>query len=92
MHHCTQKRSKGEKVNLDEKWNISSDEEIFCTFNDFVANAVADLSVPVVEHSLSNLQDTNPILTTVNSYDKYPSIEIMKYNMPFDFYFQKKQF
>ena len=93
MRHCTQKRSKAEKVNLDEKWNIiSSDEEIVSTFNDFVANAGANLIVPVVEHSLSNLQDTNPILTTVNSYDKYTSIEIMKYNMSFDVHFQKKQF
>ena len=61
-------------------------------FSLLVANTVANLSIPVVEHSLSYLQDTNPILTTVNSYDKYPSIEIMKYNMPFDVYFQKKQF
>ena len=54
-------------------------------FSLLVANTVANLSIPIVEHSLSYLQDTNPILTIVNSYDKYPSIERIKYNMPLDF-------
>ena len=67
-----------------EKWNIiSSDEEIFSTVNDFVANTVTNLSIAFVECSLSNLEDTNPVLTTVNWYDKYPSIKRMKYSMPF---------
>ena len=72
-------------ISLVEKWNIiSSAEEIFSAVNDFVANTVTNLSIPVVEYLLSNLQDTNSVLTAVNSNDKYPSIKTMKYSIPFD--------
>ena len=81
LPHFTQKVSKGEKMNLIEKVNVmSSDEEICSIFNDFFANTVSTLIIPTIEHSHSTLQNINidSILATVDSYDKYPSIEKIK--------------
>lgn len=73
----TQKKSKGEKTFLIEKPNvISNDTEIWSNFNGvFFANAVSNLNIQATEHSHSNLQTTDPILATVNSYDNPPNIK-----------------
>ena len=42
-----------------------SDEEICSTFNDFFANTVINLSIPVIKHSHHNLQTADPILATI---------------------------
>ena len=42
------------------------------------ASVMKELNMPVFEHSHSNFQNTDPddpILATVNSYGKHPSIE-----------------
>ena len=41
--------------------------KIFCMYT--------NLNIPAIEQSHSNLQNTNPILATVNSYGKHLSIE-----------------
>lgn len=41
----------------------------------FFANAVSNLNIQATEHSHSNLQTTDPILATVNSYDNPPNIK-----------------
>ena len=51
LPHFTQKVSKVEKINLIENNDILSDEEICSTFNDFFANAVINLNIPVIKHS-----------------------------------------
>ena len=57
---------------------ISCDEEICSAFNDFFENTLSNLNIPAIEHSHLNLQNTDPILTTVNSYEKHPIIERIK--------------
>ena len=37
--------------------------------------SVTKLNLPAIEHSYSNLQNINPVLTTVNSYEKHPDIQ-----------------
>ena len=70
LHHFPQKVSKGKKTNLTEKGNvISRNEEICSTFNYFFENAVSNLNIPAIEHFHSNLQNTDPILATFNSYE-----------------------
>ena len=70
---------KGEKINLIEKGNVvSSDEEICSTLNDFFADTVSNLNIRALEQYHSNLQNTDPILATINSHDKHPSIERIK--------------
>ena len=67
---------------------MSSGEEICFTFNDFFLNTQSNLNISAIEHSHTNLQNTDPIIAAVNSYDKHPSIEIIKnrsYNLTFSF-------
>ena len=78
LPHFTQNLSKDEKISLIEKGNISSDEEVCSPSNSFFANTVFNLNIPAIEHSHSNLQNTDLILGTVNSYEKLPSIEKIK--------------
>lgn len=61
---------KRQKINLTEKGNvISRNEETCSTFNYFFENTVSNLNIPVIKHSHSNLQNTDPILATFNSYE-----------------------
>ena len=78
LPHFTQNLSKDEKISLIEKGNISSGEEICSPSNNFFANTVFNLNIPAIEHSHSNLQNTDLILGTVNSYEKLPSTEKIK--------------
>ena len=39
---------------------------------------MSNLNVPAIENSHSNLQNNDPTLTTVNSYDKLPCIDRIK--------------
>lgn len=41
----------------------------------FFANTGSNLNRPAVEHSHSNLQNTDPILATVYLYGEHPSIK-----------------
>ena len=50
----------------------STDDEICSTFNDLIANTVPNLNIPAIEHPHWNLQNTDPILDTVNTDDKHP--------------------
>ena len=51
-------------------------EEICSTFHNFFENTVPNIKG--IENFNSNLQNNDPILATVNSYDKRPSIERIK--------------
>ena len=53
-------------------------KEICSTFSDFFANSMSNLNITAIEHFHSNLENTDPILATVNSYDKHPSIKRIK--------------
>ena len=41
----------------------------------FFANTGSNLNIPAVEHSHSNLQNTDPILATVDLYGEHPIIK-----------------
>ena len=47
------------------------------SLNDFLTITVSNLNIAAIEYSNLNIQNTYPILATVNSYDKSPSIERM---------------
>ena len=75
----TQKKSKGKQNILIEKQNvISNDKELCSAFKDFFANVMSNLNRIATAHSHSSLQNTDPILATVNSYHKQPSTERIK--------------
>ena len=76
MPHFTQKVSKGKKIDLIEKRNVlPSDEEICSAFDICFANTVSNLNIPTIEHSHSNLQNSDPILATVNSTEKVDQVD-----------------
>ena len=67
---------------------MSNDEEICFTFNEFFPKTKSNLNISAIEYSHPNLQNTDPILVAVNSYDKHPSIERIRnrsYNLMFSF-------
>ena len=62
---------KGEKLKREMSYQVMKKFalllKIFCMYT--------NLNIPAIEQSHSNLQNTNPILATVNSYGKHLSIE-----------------
>ena len=50
---------------------------------------MSNLNIPAIDHSHSNLQNIDPILATVNSYDKHPGIEIKNRSCNSTFSFRK---
>ena len=80
--------SKCEKTFTEKRNVILIDEKIRSAFNDIFANTVSNSNIPLIEHSHSNLKNTDPIIATVNSYGKHPSIERIKnrsWNLTFSF-------
>ena len=55
---------------------LPTDEEICSTFYNFYENTVSN--IPAIEHFHSNLQNNDPILATVNSYDKVQVLKELK--------------
>ena len=54
----------------------------------FFANTGSNLNIPAVEHSHSNLQNTDPILATVDLYGEHPIIKRLN-NGPANIYLFK---
>ena len=68
--------------------NISDDKKICKTFNDFFSNVVSDLEIPAYCNYFPQ-KNTHTLSTTIETFEKHPSILNIKKETWFSIFIQK---
>ena len=74
----THNSSQGEKINLADGKTISSEEELFETFNHFFFNVVPTLNIAKLKSFPMASDNLDPIMFVIKSFEKIPSIVKIK--------------